>query len=419
MALSEYDKINLSGQQQANIQALTNQYNSVKNQAMANGGINADTQAKLDQIHNAAEHIRASGGSYLGGTEGIDYIPLEKETHGRSAPTAPTLRSATSQADYVNSLYDAQRQAALTALKTAYENNKVTLDAQAEKIPGIYQDARNTTAAQSEQNRANFNEYAAASGLNSGAGGQAQLAMTNQLLGSLSGIDRSEAEAKNDLETERTRLATNYENAIAQAIADGDLQRAQALYQEAVRVDESLVATSLNQANLDLNYWSAGNQVYQQQLAMQQNKAQTLGAYGNFSGYLDLGYSQEQIDNMYKVWAAQNPLLAAALGGGYGYGYGSGRGSGSKVSSSTSKNENSGGSGGGIGYQVTYGEPKTDLAQPWKYDSSGNVTRVSVKNAKTGAVTMMPITQVQQLVKSGWIQETKGSNGKVTYVDKR
>jgi len=418
MALSKYDKINLSGQQQANIQALTDQYHKIQNQAIASGGISAETQARLDQIHNAAEQIRAAGGSYSGG-EGVDYIPLEKDK-GTGTPTAPTLRSATSQADYVNSLYDAQRKAALAALKTAYENNKVTLDAQAEKIPGIYQDARNTTAAQSEQNRANFNEYAAASGLNSGAGGQAQLAMSNQLLGSLSDIDRSEAEAMNDLETERTRLATNYENAIAQAIADGDLQRAQALYQEAVRVDESLVATSLNQANLDLNYWSAGNQVYQQ-LALQQNKAQTLGAYGNFSGYLDLGYSQDQIDNMYKVWAAQNPLLAAALGGGvygYGYSYGGGSKGGSSGNSgggtppNDESNNNNGGGGGTKGPTSSL-----NLGMAWGTDSSGNVSKVSVKNQKTGAVTLMPITKVQELMKSGRVREMH-SGGKVIYVDR-
>lgn len=182
-------------------------------------------------------------------------------------------------------------------------------------------------------------------------------------------------------------------------------------------MDESLVATSLNQAQMDLNYWSAGNQVYQQQLALQQNKAQTLGAYGNFSGYLDLGYSQDQIDQMYKVWAAQNPLLAAALGGGYGYGYGygSGGGSGGKVSS-----------GGGT-------PPKDDtppddtskkttgnslqLGMAWGTDSVGNVNKVSVKNEKTGVTTLMPITKVQQLMKSGRVREMH-SGGKIIYIDR-
>jgi len=315
MALSQYDKINLDATQQANIKALTQQYNNIKNNALANGGVTADVQAKLDSIHNAAEHIRASGGSYLGGSDGTGYNPITREDD--SAPITPTLKGASSQADYINSLYDAQRQAALASLKSAYDKNVAALDAQAQKLPGYFQEARNSTAASAEVSKANFNEYAAASGLNSGAGGQARLAMGNQLLSSMGSIDNSEAQAKNDLAAKRTQLASDYENAMAQAMTNGDLQRAQALYQEAVRVDNSMVSTSANQAGVNLNYWSAANSLYQQQAAQQlaqtQAMAQTLGAYGDFSGYLSLGYTQNQVDQMYQVWAAKNPLLSWAL----------------------------------------------------------------------------------------------------------
>lgn len=316
MALSEYDKINLDSTQQANIKALTQQYDRIKNDALANGGgITADVKAKLDKIHSAAEHIRASGGSYLGGTDGTEYNPITQGDD--SAPSTPRLRGASSQADYINSLYNAQKQAALAALKSAYDKNTAALDAQAAKLPGYFQEARNSTAASAEISKANFNEYAAASGLNSGAGGQARLAMNNQLLGSMGSIDSSEAQARNDIDTQRTQLAANYENAKAQAMTNGDLRRAQALYQEAVRVDDSLVNTSANQAGVNLNYWSAANSLYQQQMAQQlaqtQTMAQTLGAYGDFSGYLSLGYTQNQVDQMYHVWAAKNPLLSWAL----------------------------------------------------------------------------------------------------------
>lgn len=314
MALSEYDKINLDATQQANIKALTQQYDHIKNNAMANGGITADVQAKLDSIHSAAEQIRASGGSYLGGNDGSEYNPISQDDGDLNTPK---LRGASSQAEYINSLYDAQKQAALAALKSAYDKNVAALDAQSQKLPGYFQEARNSTAASAEVSKANFNEYAAASGLNSGAGGQARLAMGNQLLGSLGSIDNSEAQAKNDLETQRTQLAANYENAIAQAMANGELQRAQALYQEAVRVDDSLVNTSANQAGVNLNYWSAASSLNQQQMAQQlaqtQSMAQTLGAYGDFSGYLALGFTQGQVDQMYQVWAAKNPLLSWAL----------------------------------------------------------------------------------------------------------
>jgi hypothetical protein len=91
----------------------------------------------------------------------------------------PTLPSANSAEQYIKELYAAQQEAILQAYKTAYDANVNTLDAAAAKIPAQYQAARNRAAAQSEIQKANFNEYAAASGLNSGAGGQAMLAMSN------------------------------------------------------------------------------------------------------------------------------------------------------------------------------------------------------------------------------------------------
>jgi len=303
--------------------ALSQQYEQIKNSAMGNGGITAEVQAKLDGIHGVVEQIRASAGGYSGGADGMGYEPIAQQYE--SPPSVPKLSSASSQADYVNSLYDAQKQAALASLKSAYDRSSAALDAQAAKLPGYFQDARNSTAASAERSKANFNEYAAASGLNSGAGGQARLAMNNQLLNSLSGIDSSEAQARSSLDAQRTQLTSDYENAIAQAMAGGDLQRAQALYQEAVRVDNSLVNTSANQANVNLDYWSSVNSLYNQQASQQlaqiKSMAQTMGAYGDFSGYLSLGYTQSQVNQMYRVWAAKNPLIAWAAPGWRIYGY--------------------------------------------------------------------------------------------------
>ena len=43
-------------------------------------------------------------------------------------------------------------------------------------------------------------------------------------------------------------------------------------------------------------------------------KAQNMAQYGDFSGYLGLGYSQSQIDAMKKAWIAANPEMAKELG---------------------------------------------------------------------------------------------------------
>lgn len=286
----------------------TTDYGTIMQKQMA-GGADANTvRNTLEQRTNKANSAvnlnqYAYDDKYK---QAMEYI---KRTQSRTEAVAPT-----SQEGYVNSLYKAQQEAALAKLKAAYDQNVIDVDAQAAKIPQTYQTARNQTAATAEQNRAAFNERAAAYGLNSGTGGQADLAMRNQNAANMSAINQQQANAINDLDTTRLRISTAYQNDIAQAVATGDLARAQALYQEAVRVDNGLVAQSQAQADEDYRYWAANNTYNQQQQASQLETAENLAAYGDFSGYLALGYPQIKIEEMQKVWAAANPLLAQARG---------------------------------------------------------------------------------------------------------
>ena len=111
-------------------------------------------------------------------------------------------------------------------------------------------------------------------GLNSGAGGQAALAMTNQNTANQNTINTQQANAVNDLDTTRLKISTAYQNDIAQAIAQGDTARAQALYQEAVRVDNGLVQQSMSQADENYRYWATNsNQQLQKWLKRLQSLA--------------------------------------------------------------------------------------------------------------------------------------------------
>lgn len=56
------------------------------------------------------------------------------------------------------------------------------------------------------------------------------------------------------------------------------------------------------QADENYRHWSTGN-------AKQQKAAETLAKYGDFSGFLALGYTQEQVNQMQRVWGVQNPYL--------------------------------------------------------------------------------------------------------------
>ena len=171
--------------------------------------------------------------------------------------TAPTLPGANSQADYINAMYDANRRAQEDALRNAYEQQVNVYNDQVNRLPAAYNAAADQVAAQAAIQQRNFNEQAAASGLNTGAGSQARLAQNNAYLGNIREVRQAQADAEANLNLQRAQLETQYRNAIADAIAQNDLQRAQALYQEAVRVDESLVNTAINQANMDWSVWNA------------------------------------------------------------------------------------------------------------------------------------------------------------------
>lgn len=147
--------------------------------------------------------------------------------------------TATSQADYINELYDASLKAQQAALESAYNANLAAYDQQASKIPAVYQAAKNQTASSAEIARQGLNERFAASGLNTGTQGQAALAMNTATQGSLSSLDAQRAQAVADIEAERAQTMAQYQSAVAEAIAKNEMQRAQALYEEAMRVDNS------------------------------------------------------------------------------------------------------------------------------------------------------------------------------------
>lgn len=204
-----------------------------------------------NQFQEPATPTTPTGG---GGGNGYSYAPVSRTQYA-----TPTLPSATSQEAYIKSMYDANQKAQEEVLRAAYEKNLGALDYQQEKIAPAYDVAANNAGAQAAIQRANFNESAAASGLNTGAGSQAELSMRNAEAANISAIRKAQADAQAELEYQRSQLSIEYQNAIREAIAQNELNKAQALYEEAKRVDESLVSTAINQANLNWNIWKYNN----------------------------------------------------------------------------------------------------------------------------------------------------------------
>lgn len=192
--------------------------------------------------------------------------------------------SSSGRGQAVNDLYDAKKQSQLSQLESAYQASRAEAEAARDKLPGQYQQQANDLAAQYERNRRNFNQQAAASGLNTGTAGQAALAQNSAYQRDMGNLRTSQAEAMQDADRGLAEMERQYQANVSSAIADNDYQRAQAL----------------------LNEYNNG---YTRDLTT----AQTLAAYGDFSGYASL-YGQKTADNMAALWKAQNPDLAYNTG---------------------------------------------------------------------------------------------------------
>ena len=191
-------------------------------------GVNANRP--LHAAYETARNAKIAG-------EGLNYAQTHVYTQEAGRPRH--YYTATDQSGYIGELYDAARSRALSALEGAYDAQIAELDSEAAALPAAYRAAKNAAAGDAAVERRNMDESFAAAGLNSGAAGQARLAISTELLGSLSALDAEKAARAADISARRTAAMSEYRSAIASAIAQNETERARALYEEAVRVDES------------------------------------------------------------------------------------------------------------------------------------------------------------------------------------
>ena len=197
--------------------------------------------------------------------------------------------------DQIQQMYDAQQRAREEQLKAAYDENLAAANAAREKITPLYNTQYNDYAAQYERTRRNNNLQADLNGLNTGTASQMSLAGQSNYLGGYGKLAASEAAELSEADRQIANLEISYKNAVAQALADNDYQKATALLAEYQRRDAA--ATEMQRYN------------DQQALANAQLRAQ----YGDFSGYAAL-YGQEAANQMYQFWLQQNPNYAWANG---------------------------------------------------------------------------------------------------------
>lgn len=172
-----------------------------------------------------------------------DYINQLQQMQGQKTPTAAD------QSDYIRQMYEQQLAANKAQLESDYNQNVSNLAGEESKVGSNYYEQRRQTQANADRAQANYNEVANASGLNTGTRGQAQLARSNQLQSDLTTLNNAEAQNRAEIERQRTLLGQQYQNAIQKAQAENNMELAQRLYQEAVRVDESVIDASKNNSS--------------------------------------------------------------------------------------------------------------------------------------------------------------------------
>ena len=176
--------------------------------------------------------------------------------------------------DMLEQMYGEALAAQLAQLESSYKQNVSDLDASSVKADANYNEQKRQTDGTSAQNAANWREMANAYGLNSGTIGQAALAQNNQRQSDLNTLGAAQAQAQAEIERQRTLLGQQYQLQINQAIAENNMQKAEALYNEAVRAEEAMRQQQQNNANLMLQYaqMAMQQQQYNSDLALQYAK---------------------------------------------------------------------------------------------------------------------------------------------------
>lgn len=200
-------------------------------------------------------------------------------------PTSPQFSAfLLDNRDRINAMYDAQIAAQRAALQE--QGDQALSDAQAnrDKIADTYNAQRNAASVDWERQRRNFLESAATSGLNTGAGSQAELSMMS--MGQRTQNDLGAAQAGAEIEADRNiaDIKRSTQAAINEAVAKNDYQRAAALLDE-----------------------------YQNIYKRYAERAEALASYGDFTGYAAL-YGNELASQMFYNWAANNPQIAYMMG---------------------------------------------------------------------------------------------------------
>ena len=131
---------------------------------------------------------------------------------------------------YINDIYDRQKESTLRTLKSAYDSNVASIDTAKKALDTNSYEAKREAAGDAAITRQRLNEAFAANGLNTGAVGQANLALLNQKAENLNKIDLARQQAQQEYDAQKAALMQTYQAEVKSAIQQNDADRAKALY---------------------------------------------------------------------------------------------------------------------------------------------------------------------------------------------
>ena len=131
---------------------------------------------------------------------------------------------------YINDIYDRQKESTLRTLKSAYDSNVASIDTAKKALDTNSYEAKREVTGDAAITRQRLNEAFAANGLNTGAVGQANLALLNQKAENLNKINLAQQQAQQEYDAQKAALMQTYQAEVKSAIQQNDADRARALY---------------------------------------------------------------------------------------------------------------------------------------------------------------------------------------------
>ena len=131
---------------------------------------------------------------------------------------------------YINDIYNKQKESTLRTLKSAYDSNVSSIDTAKKALNTNSYEAKREAAGDAAITRQRLNEAFAANGLNTGAVGQANLALLNQKAANLNKINLAQQQAQQEYDAQKAALMQTYQAEVKSAIQQNDADRAKALY---------------------------------------------------------------------------------------------------------------------------------------------------------------------------------------------